>query len=902
MSPESIKIAILKVLSASTRVLTFRLQCLAVMCLLLCGAPSIASAQTRITWSPRKIVEEVTQGTQKTVSATFTSSQNLSDVILRIPPVLQPYVVAEPSSFSFIQAGDVVPVTLTLSAPSNANLGSIQGALRLRTAQRPRIAYVRRLPVVLTIGAAPPPPPPVWVEQGPGPITNGQTEGLPNNPVAGAINAIAASPTNPDLVFVGTVNGGIWKTMNGTSSSPAWTTTTDLQLPALSIRSLAMSPVNENILFAGTGSTSSFSFVGSPGFGVVRSTDGGETWSVLSTTTFAGRRISSIVPTTLDGGNMVLASTQFDTFGGGGVFRSTDLGESFTRLSGDPASGLPNAFVSSLAGDPGNADRFYAGVPSFSGSAGREGVYRSDDGGLTWIQVNAGLTGLSTSVRILLSVHSNANLHTNAVYAVILTTTTPNLAGVFRSDDGGESWSDLGVPNPQAFPGSQEVLHGAMIADPNDPNVVFVSGDRQATPFPNANGCHNFTGNTFRADAALPLELRWTSVDCNGAHGTSPHADSRAMAFDANGDLLQANDGGIYRLADPNNLAGARQWFSANGDIRTTELHSVSYDPLSRVLFGGTQDVGTPVQTRSNTFTWSELIQGDGGKVAVDADQTAHPGTTIRYASSQGLGSFSRTMWDAANNRIGGFTLPQLRIVSGLGAGQTLFQFDTTIGFYQAFVLNSVDPSRMLLGTRFIYESFDRGDTLNDLVDTGALVPSGLGNPMAYGGRLDGISYPDVFYVGSGRFIVHRGALDNSITTLTSYPGATVRSLVVDPEDFLQIFVVDALNRVWASFDEGASWTDITGNLGSLTGDVRAVEIVNVDASENPILLVGGLGGVFQLLEPESGSGSWTPLGTALPHGLVTDLRYNVADDVLVAAVFGRGAWILSGFFQGSAP
>jgi hypothetical protein len=87
-----------------------------------------------------------------------------------------------------------------------------------------------------------------------------------------------------------------------------------------------------------------------------------------------------------------------------------------------------------------------------------------------------------------------------------------------------------------------------------------------------------------------------------------------------------------------------------------------------------------------------------------------------------------------------------------------------------------------------------------------------------------------------------------------------------------------------------------------LTEDVRAVEIVNVDASENPILLVGGLGGVFQLPEPESESGSWTPLGTALPHGLVTDLRYNVADDVLVAAVFGRGAWILPGFFQGSAP
>src|SRR5262249_32080436 len=138
--------------------------------------PSIASAQARITWSPRKIVQEGRQGTQKTVSATFTSSQDLSDVILRIPPRPQPYGVAEPSSSSVIQAGDIVSMTLTLSAASNANRGSIQGARRLRPAKRPRIAFVRRLPVLLSIGAAPPPPPPVWVEQGPGPITNGQTE------------------------------------------------------------------------------------------------------------------------------------------------------------------------------------------------------------------------------------------------------------------------------------------------------------------------------------------------------------------------------------------------------------------------------------------------------------------------------------------------------------------------------------------------------------------------------------------------------------------------------------------------------------------------------------------------------------------------------------------------------
>jgi hypothetical protein len=116
---------------------------------------------------------------------------------------------------------------------------------------------------------------PSWVEEGPGPILNGQELVPDNSPVAGAINAIAASRNNPDLVYVGTVNGGVWRTRNATANPPTWSPLTDRRLPGLSINSLAISPVDSRTLFAGTGSTSSFLFDGSPGFGVARSTDGG---------------------------------------------------------------------------------------------------------------------------------------------------------------------------------------------------------------------------------------------------------------------------------------------------------------------------------------------------------------------------------------------------------------------------------------------------------------------------------------------------------------------------------------------------------------------------------------------------------------------------------------------------
>jgi hypothetical protein len=175
--------------------------------------------------------------------------------------------------------------------------------------------FVLTLGLVVGVGltcAAPAGSAPRWVEEGPGPILNGQVAIPPNNPVSGAINAIAASRTNPDLLYVGAVNGGVWKTTNATADSPSWTPLTDRKLPGLSINSLAISPVKSRILFAGAGSTSSFVFDGSPGFGVARSTDGGRTWTVLAQDTFSGRRINSIVPTALDGGNVILAATIFD--------------------------------------------------------------------------------------------------------------------------------------------------------------------------------------------------------------------------------------------------------------------------------------------------------------------------------------------------------------------------------------------------------------------------------------------------------------------------------------------------------------------------------------------------------------------------------------------------------------
>jgi hypothetical protein len=161
------------------------------------------------------------------------------------------------------------------------------------------------------------------------------------------------------------------------------------------------------------------------------------------------------------------------------------------------------------------------------------------------------------------------------------------------------------------------------------------------------------------------------------------------------------------------------------------------------------------------------------------------------------------------------------------------------------------------------------------------------------------MSYPDVFYVGANSVIFHRVTLGGSITTLSNYPGSSqILSLVMDPQNYRHVFVSDSDSRVWESFDEGVSWTELTANLPALSSSIRVLEFVRpVPQGKPAVLLAGGLGGVFQLRHSQIAGAQWKPLTRQLPHGLVLDLHYDENDDVLVAGFLGRGAWTLSGFF-----
>src|SRR5262249_20596833 len=239
---------------------------------------------------------------------------------------------------------------------------------------------------------------------------------------------------------------------------------------------------------------------------------------------------------------------------------------------------------------------------------------------------------------------------------------------------GNAAWTAMDLPRTREsngdieglHPGGQGSIHLSITADRNDPNTVYVAGDRQDSPFPNFIGSRDFSGRLFRGNTtvaptgAVPSPQWQHLTNLNSisqipgggtAHNSSPHADSRDLAVDAGGDLLNVNDGGVYRRTSPQNNTG--DWLSINGDIQTTEFHDVAYDTISNtILIGGAQDRGPPQQIPRGSTTWRSVPTADGGDVAVDYIPLAAGNQSIRYSSFQNLGSFRREVYAAAKNLI----------------------------------------------------------------------------------------------------------------------------------------------------------------------------------------------------------------------------------------------------------
>jgi hypothetical protein len=713
-----------------------------------------------------------------------------------------------------------------------------------------------------------------WRAIGPGPSHNGQVENITNLEVVGAVNAVATHPSDAGIVYVGSVNGGIWRTANATAAAPNWTRQTD-SLGSLSIGALELDPTDaqSRTLLAGVARTSSLLRDGGGLIGLLRTTNEGTTWSVLSS--LANREIYGVAPR----GAVLVAATD------NGIHRSTNTGGAFTLLSGAAGSGLPAGATLDLAGHRSTPDVLYAAVTG--GSA--RGIFRSEDTGATWTRVS------DAGVEARMNVGAGTRRTELAVGAagqvfIAVVDDTGRLSAVFRSADGLAPWVDLGVPvtaeqNGVLFgvhPGGQGSIHLSISADPSNAQLVYVGGDRQpyfgegvsgsTSFFPNSIGARDYSGRLFRGDASLAAGSRWTPLTHSGTpNSSSPHADSRDMAFDASGNLVQVDDGGIYKRTQPATTAGT--WLSMNGDLQTTEYHGIAWDAVSDRVIGGAQDTGTTQLRTPGSPIFDSLSTGDGGDVA--AEDRSSTTTSTRYTSFQNLGALRRRNYNESNVQTA-IVSPARVLLNGSPA--------LVAQFYTPLAVNFANGNRLIIGaSNGVYESLDRADSITRISE--ARINAFNGDPVVYGVT----GNAGFLFFGAGTGLNLRPADGGALTQVATLP-ATVVDVSVNTNAATELFAITQ-TTVHYSSNSGGSFGLITGNLvsGLAPGRLRTMEFI---PGADPAVVVGANRGVY-IAYASSGFTAWTQLGTGLPNVIIYELEFDHTDRVLVAGTLGRGAWVL---------
>ncbi|MFK8029337.1 MAG: thrombospondin type 3 repeat-containing protein [Gammaproteobacteria bacterium] len=667
----------------------------------------------------------------------------------------------------------------------------------------------------------------------------------PDN-IGGRVVDLVVDPAIADTVYAASASGGVWRSNNaGDTFVSVWPNDS-----AQSMGALAMS--STGILYAGTGESNpgggSLTYGNA---GVFSSSDGGANWTPLGLENT--ERISRIVVDSANPDRLFVAATGplYNEGGERGVYRSLNGGATWElSLAGDNLT----TGASDIVIDPENPDRLYAAMwdhlrqPALRRYGGEgSGIYRSDDGGDSWSRLGPANNLPAPDADVGRVSIGLAPSDSSVLYALYLTT-RGFFQNAYTSTDGGTTWSALPFDTNLASSQSSFGWWFARIwVDPADASHVFVAG--------------------------LPLSES-TDGGVTFTNQTSIHADQHAMAWDPNvpGRVYLGNDGGVYR----SETNGSAPWvFATKQPFTQFYTLDVSENDGSRIV-GGTQD-NRCLRSYDNAGNalWNRHGQcGDGLENLINPQNQ-----DIVYSCSQY--GFCGVSFD------GGATSGPIGAVAS-----SRRNWQTPLVFYPS------NPSSMIYAGNLVEKSTDGGlswSTISPDLTGGDPFPSPI-DPYPFGTVTTVAVAPganDKIMIGTdgGRVWRYDGFSWTQITA-PNLPNRWVSKLLIDPLSLGDAVYLsysgfrdaDDTPYVFYTSDFGDTWTDISTNLPSAP--------VNTLATTDSGQLVAGTDvGVFI----QGFDGDWTTYGD-LPLVPVTDLRTSPSDGALLAATFGRGIWSIQTF------
>jgi len=678
----------------------------------------------------------------------------------------------------------------------------------------------------------------------------------------GRVTSVVGHPFEPQVFYFGHCSGGVWKTVDG---GRFWENVSDGYFQTAAVGALAIAPSDPNVLFAGMGESTIRGNV-SHGDGVYRSTDGGRTWAhcgLGETRHIAKVRIHPTDP------NLVYVAALGHAYGPNvvrGIFRSRDGGQSWQHI----LFRSKHAGAVDLSLDSTNPRIMYAalwegGRTPYSLSSGGpgSGLFRSTDGGDSWLEITAhrGLPrGLWGKPGIVVS-----PANPDRVWALVEAAD----GGLFRSDDRGDTWTRISEER-RIWQRSWYFMH--LFADPADQETVWAL---------NVQAWRSTDGGRHFEAVPTPFEDQhdlW--ID--------PHSPSR---------IIEGNDGGACV-----SFNGGASWSSQYNQPTAQFYHVVTDNQVPYRLYGAQQDINTlSVPSRSynaaiSAADWYTVGGGESGHVAVRADDPS-----VVYAGSFG-GHLTR--YDHRTGQVQDISVwPDDPM--GWAAGDLKYRFQWTF----PVVTSAHDPEVVYVTSQHVHRSRDGGMSWTVLsgdltrADPATLGPSG--GPITR----DNVSteyYATIFafaespldaavlWAGSDDGLIHvsrdGGQTWHDVTPLSLPEHALISTIQPSPHAVGTAYMAATCYRsddfapyLYRTADFGATWATIVDGIAD--GDFTRV--IREDPARPGLLYAGTETGIYVSLDAGA---AWQWFQGNLPIVPIHDLAVKNGD--LIAATHGRSFWI----------